>query len=174
MVHNLSSLVLVFLLFVASSNAIPIEQVNAICNQTKSSSFCFALLNSKPDANLVNLTQYTIHITHTNVINSIKLINSLIAQSANDTEAKTHYTSCLGHFKDALDHIDYSQELLENGDYQGVRVAAGATLGDIDDCISGESPSDPTYPDHSMLPQYAAAIDLVAEITVIMSKSLFN
>lgn len=174
MVHNFSSLLLVFLLFIAPTYEIPIEQVSSICNQSKRPSFCFALLNSKPKANLVSLTQYTIDTTRTNVTNTIKLINSLIAQSVNDPKAKNHYKSCLEHFKGALYNVDYTQELLKKGDYQGVNVAASSIQTNVDDCISGESPTDPPYHDPSMLPKYASIIELVVEIILIISNSLLR
>ncbi|TKY61493.1 Pectinesterase inhibitor 1 [Spatholobus suberectus] len=175
MVYNFSSFVLVFLLFGASSYAIPVGEVNDICRQSKNFSFCFTLLNSNPSTNLVTLTQRTINVARVNVTNTIKLIKLLISQSAGDPNAKNHYTSCLVHFnynEGALGKVDYAQEMLKNKDYQGMGVAATAIVTYVEDCISGESPSDPPYPDHSMLPKYAYVVELVAEIIVFISKYL--
>ncbi|KAL2335185.1 hypothetical protein Fmac_016398 [Flemingia macrophylla] len=169
--HNYSR-VLVFLLFVAFSHAIPPQKVNEICKQSKNPRFCAALLNSRPNADIAGLTQYAMETTHANVTNTINLINSLIAKSGNNVSLASHYKSCLDHFKDALDDVDYGMELFKKKDYQGVGVAMSAVETDVDDCISGESPSDPPYNDPSMLPKYGAAVQLVASITIIISKSL--
>ncbi|KAK7316057.1 hypothetical protein VNO77_34723 [Canavalia gladiata] len=169
-------LVMAFLLFVASSFAITADEVNAICRQTKDSSFCSALLDSKPNADLVTLAQYTIDVARVNVTNTIKVINSLISNSSGDPKSKSHYESCLLHFgpEGAINHVDQTQELLKKGDYGGVNVAASAIQTDVDDCISGESPSDPPYPDHSILPKYAATVDLVVQIILVISNRLVH
>ncbi|XP_027357188.1 pectinesterase inhibitor 1-like [Abrus precatorius] len=177
MSYNFSSLVIVFLLFVVSSYAIPAQQVNDICRQSKNPSFCVTFLNSKPNANLYTLTQYTIEVVSVNVTNTIKLINKLISQSANDSEAKRHYQSCLVHFgynEGALGDVDTAQELLKKKDYRGVNVAASSILTDVEDCISGESPSDPPFPDPSILPKYAYVVDLFAEIILILYECDFG
>ncbi|XP_020204840.1 pectinesterase inhibitor 1 [Cajanus cajan] len=174
MIHNHSSLVLVFLLFVASSYAIPVEKEKEICKQTKNPSFCFSLLNSQPNADLAGLIQFTIKTTRANVTNTINLTKTLIAKSASDPNATKHYKSCLDHFNDALDNVDYTLELFKKGDYGGVGVAMSAVGTDVDDCLSGESPSDPPYNDPSQLPQYGAVVELLAIITIIISKSLFH
>ncbi|TKY61492.1 Pectinesterase inhibitor 2 [Spatholobus suberectus] len=177
MVYNFSSFVLVFLLFGASSYAISVGEVNDICKQSENSSFCFTLLNSNPSTNLVTLTQYTINVARVNVTNTIKLIKLLISQSAGDPNAKDHYTSCLVHFdynEGALGAVEDAQKLLQKKDYQGVRVAASAIIAFVSSCISGESPSDPPYPDHSMLPKYAYVVNLVADIILIISKYLVH
>ncbi|XP_020225539.1 pectinesterase inhibitor 1 [Cajanus cajan] len=174
---NFSSLVLVFILFFPSTSyAIPVSKVNAICKQTKNPSFCFTLLNSHPNANLVTLTQYTINIARANVTNTIILIKQLIAHSAKDPKGRSHYTSCLEHFgsEGALGDVEYTQELLKKRDYAGVNTAASAILTDVDDCISGESPSDPRYHDPSKLPQYAAVLGLVVEIILVLSNFLVH
>lgn len=176
MVYNFSSLVLVFLLFATTSYAIPVGEVNVICKQTADLTFCFTLLNSNPNATLVDLTQYTINIAQANITETIKYINYLIAQSAKDPIAKSHYTSCLEHYgsEGALDDINYTRELLKKGDYQGVRVAVASVRSDVDDCISGDSPTDPPYQDPSMLPQYAAILELIVDIIIVLSKSLVH
>lgn len=173
---NFSSLVLVFLLFAATSYAMPVGEVKEICKKTKNPSFCFTLLNSNPNASLVSLTQYTIDIARANVTNTIKLINNLIAQSAKNPVAKKHYTMCLGHFgsEGALGDIEYTQELLQKGDYQGVNVAASSIIGDVEDCITGESPTDPPYHDPSQLPQYAAVLELVVDIILVLANVLIH
>ncbi|CAJ1972238.1 unnamed protein product [Sphenostylis stenocarpa] len=147
------------------------QQTFILNSQQKNSSFCITLLNSKPNANLDSLAQYTIDTARANITNTITLIKSLIA-SAHDTKAKGHYKSCLGHFKDAIDSAEYSQELLKKRDYLGVNVAASAILTDSEDCISGESPSDPPYNDSSMLTQYAAVVEAVVDILLVIANKL--
>ncbi|QCE05116.1 hypothetical protein DEO72_LG9g116 [Vigna unguiculata] len=177
MVCNLcSSLVSVFAIFLVASTsyAIPESEVKTICNQTQNSSFCLALLmsNPNPNAGLVNVTQYTIDVARANVTNTIKLINDLIGHS--NGSSKSHYTECLDHFgsEGALGDIDYTQEMLQKGDYQGVNVAASAVSDDVEDCISGESPSDSPYDDPSDLPKYAAVIQSVLGVILVLSKYL--
>ncbi|TKY46385.1 Pectinesterase inhibitor 1 [Spatholobus suberectus] len=175
MVYNFSSFVLVFLLFATSTYAISGGQVNAICRQTKNPSFCFTLLNSNPNTNLITLTQYTINVVRVNVTNTIKLIKLLISKSASDPKAKRHYSLCLIHFsynEGALGDVQRTQELLKKGDYPGVGSSASAILTNVEACINGESPTDPPYPDHSILPKYANVVELVAEIILIISKYL--
>ncbi|KAJ1397029.1 Invertase/pectin methylesterase inhibitor domain superfamily [Sesbania bispinosa] len=64
-----SPIVLVFLLFVASSSyARRVVEVNAICRQTQNPSFCSSLLNSNPGGTeLISLAQYTIGVVRANV-----------------------------------------------------------------------------------------------------------
>ncbi|KAL2335186.1 hypothetical protein Fmac_016399 [Flemingia macrophylla] len=169
MIHNYS-MVLVFFLFVASSHAIPPQQVNDICKQTKNPTFCASLLNSKTNADLADLTQYTIETALANVTNTINLINSLIAKSGNNGNLASHYKSCFGNFRKALEDVDFSMVLFEREDYQGVGAAMSRVETDADDCVSGKSPSD--YNDPSLLPQYCAVVESVASITIILSKSL--
>ncbi|KAK7391338.1 hypothetical protein VNO78_19753 [Psophocarpus tetragonolobus] len=173
MVCNLSSLVLVFLLFATTSYAIPAREVSTICKQAKDPSFCSTLLNSNPNANLVDLTQYTIDIVRVNVTNTIKLINTLIAQST-DPKAKNHYKSCLENFgsEGALGDLDYTQELFKKEDYQGVNLGASSVLDDIEDCVSGDTPSVPPFHDLSKLPQYAAITESVISVLLVLSINL--
>ncbi|RDX94716.1 hypothetical protein CR513_22869, partial [Mucuna pruriens] len=142
-----------------------VRKVNNICKQSRNFSFCVALLKSSPATDLVTLTQYTINVARVNITNTIKLIKLLISQSARDPKANNHYASCLVHFnydEGALGQVRYAEELLKKRDYQGVGVAATAILTYVEDCISGESPSDPPYPDHSKLPKYAHFNDMLS------------
>ncbi|OIW20163.1 hypothetical protein TanjilG_02965 [Lupinus angustifolius] len=175
----LSSLVLLFFLFVASSSASKVVDVKVICAQVQDPKLCLSVLNSKPGgakgADLVTLAQYTINVARVKATNTVNLINILIAKSGSDPKAKEHYKICLTHFnKDegALNDIDYVQELLKKGDYFGVGTAASAVLTDVDDCLTGEDPEDPPYPDKSNLPQYADVVQKIVEILLIISKYL--
>ncbi|KAK7316022.1 hypothetical protein VNO77_34641 [Canavalia gladiata] len=177
MVCKVSFLVVSFLLFAAFSYAISVEELNTICRQTTNPSFCFALLNSHHSKNLISLTQYTIEIARANVTNTIKVINSLITQSKKNAEAQNHYTLCLEHFSSnggALTLIDYTKQVLKNHDYEGVNVAASAILTNVDNCIYGDSPSDPLYKDTSILPHYVATIEVVIQIILVISNKLLH
>ncbi|KAK7290996.1 hypothetical protein RIF29_05825 [Crotalaria pallida] len=161
----------------ASNNAV--MDVNIICKQTQNPSLCSNILNSKPGgakgADLITLAQYTIDIVRGNLTNTISLIKTLIAQSGKDPKAKAHYEECLVHFGEeegALGDINQTQELLKKGDYVGVNSAASAVISDVEDCISGEDPDDPAYPDKSKLPQYADVVSKVADIILVISKYL--
>nr|KYP56013.1 Pectinesterase inhibitor 1 [Cajanus cajan] len=175
MAYNFSPFVLVFFLFTTSSYAISPGEINAICKQTRNPSFCVTLLNSKPSANFVTLAQYTINVAHDKVIDTINLINSLI-KSADNSETKDHYTLCLVHFsfEGALGQVLYTQEMLKKGDYEGVNVGASGILTNVDDCILGDSPSDPRFPDPSMLPKYADVVDSIADIILSISRYLVH
>ncbi|XP_061369280.1 pectinesterase inhibitor 1-like [Gastrolobium bilobum] len=175
----ISFFVLVFLLFVGSSNKV--VEVNAICKQAKNPSFCLSLLNSKPGgathATLIDLAQYTIGVLRANVTITIKYINLLIAHSGTDRKAINHYKSCLTHFsynEGALGDVENTQKCLRSGDYNGVNVAASAVMTDVEDCISGESPSNPSYHDPSMLPKYADVVKQIAQIILILSNFLIR
>ncbi|KOM33963.1 hypothetical protein LR48_Vigan02g011300 [Vigna angularis] len=176
MVSNMSPLVYVFVIFLVASTsyAIPVSEVKTICSQTQKPSFCLRLLmsNPNPNASLIDLTQYAINVARAKVTNTIKLIHDLIAHG--NSNAKSHYRICLVHFgsEGALRDIDYTKEMLQKGDYEGVNVAASAVSTDIEDCISGDSPSDPPFNDPSDLPKYAAVIESVLDVILVLSKFL--
>ncbi|XP_015971869.1 pectinesterase inhibitor 1-like [Arachis duranensis] len=163
--------VLLFLLFAQSSNATnKIVEVNKICNTTIHPSFCSKILNSKPGgtnrADLITLVNYTIGVVRSNVTNTIRLIKSLIRNSTN-SDAKDHYELCLKHFdydEGALGEVEYAEKMLKAKDYQGVNVAASGVMATVDGCVFGDSPSDPVFPDHSLLPKYAEYVKQVADI----------
>ena len=176
-----SFLMLIFLSFGASSYATKVVKVDALCKQTKNPSFCSNILNSYPGGaagvDLVTLAKYTIKVARANITNTINLIKHLIAQSASDSTAKNHYESCLLHFnydEGALGDIEYTEQMLNTGDYEGVNVAAAAVTTDVDNCVSGESPSDPPYQDPSLLPQYAGVVEQVVAIIIVISNYLLQ
>ncbi|KAE9597417.1 hypothetical protein Lal_00029892 [Lupinus albus] len=175
----ISSLVLLLLLFAAQSSVSKVVDVTVLCAQAQDPKFCSSVLNSKPggakDADLVSLAQYTVNVARVNSTNTINLINALIAKGDSDPKAKAHYKKCLTHFnKDegALSDIDRVQELLKKEDYFGVSTAASAVITDVDNCITGEDPEDPPYPDKSNLPQYADVVKKTVGILLIISKYL--
>ena len=175
-----SAVVLVFLLFDASSYATKVVEVNTICNRTTNPSFCSNILNSRPGgaigADLVTLAQYTIDVVRANVTNTINLIKSLIA-NASDPKAKDHYQICLTYFgyeEGALGEVDYTEQMLKERDFQGVDVAAAGVISCVEDCISGDSPSDPPYHDPSLLPKYADFVEKVADIICVISTFLMH
>jgi pectinesterase inhibitor-like protein len=169
-----ASLVLIlFLSLVAFSDSIGITDVNAICQKSRNPTSCYKLLNQKSGADLVTLAQFTIDTTRADVSNAINLINTLISQ-AKDPKAKQHYQLCLSQFgsEGALKDVQRSQQLLMEKDYSGLSSAASSVFTDVDDCIRGASPSDPPYPDPSMLPQYANVVLDVVDITLVISNML--
>ncbi|KAE9599936.1 hypothetical protein Lal_00045446 [Lupinus albus] len=177
----ISYLVLVFLLFAATSSASKVVDVNVICNQAQDPSLCSSILNSKPGgtkgADLISLAQYTIDVARVKANDTINLINMLIANSDSDSKGKNHYKACLTNFnKDegALKDIDYVQELLKNEDYFGISAAARAINIDIDDCITGYDTKDTPYDDKSKLPQHADIVEKVVDIILIISTYLIQ
>ncbi|XP_057423673.1 pectinesterase inhibitor 1-like [Lotus japonicus] len=172
-----SSLVLGFLLFVASSHAAnKVVGVGELCKQTKNPSFCLGLLNSNPGGkDLVSLGQYTIDVVRANATNTITLLKSLVAKSGRDPKANAHYKKCLEHFESdegVLGDIQDTQEALKSGDYLGVNVHASALLDEVDDCISGESPGESPFPDRSLLPKYGGVMQQITSIILVISKYL--
>jgi len=174
MISRFCFLVFVLFLFGSSSNAIPESEVKSICIKTQNPPFCVTLLSSNPNATIAELTQTTIDIARTNVSNAITLIKKLIDESEKNPKAKGHYKACLDHFGEdgALGDVDYTQELLKKGDFKGVNVAAASITDDVEDCISGESPTDPAFDDHSSLPSYAIVIESVVSVLLVLSKHL--
>ncbi|CAJ2644823.1 pectinesterase inhibitor 2-like [Trifolium pratense] len=166
--HRFSYLVFFFPVCVTSSSATnKVVDVSTICKPVTNPSFCSALLKSKQGADLVSLAQYTIGVARINITNTINLIKKLIAQSGKDVEAHRHYETCLLHFdvrEGAMADLEDIQQLLKSGDYDSAFQSARSIRIDIDACISGESPSDPPYPDTSLLPKYADSVDKVAQI----------
>ncbi|KAK7290999.1 hypothetical protein RIF29_05829 [Crotalaria pallida] len=178
----ISSLVLMFLLFAASSNASnKVVDVNAICKPTENPSLCSNILNSKPGgakgADLVSLALYTVDVARGNITNTINLIKSLIAKSAHNPNAKNHYEMCLLHFdydEGALAIIDGIKKILKSRDYNSLNIAASAVQTEVSNCIVGDSPSDPPYHDSSLLPRYADVVDQVVDIILSISYYLVN
>ncbi|MED6148239.1 hypothetical protein PIB30_051225 [Stylosanthes scabra] len=176
---SLLSSMLLFLFFVQSTNATTkIVEVKIICNQTLNPSFCSKILNSKPGgadgADLTTLANYTIGVVRSNVTNTIRLIKFLIRNST-DSDAKNHYELCLTHFgyeEGALGKVDYAEKMLKVKDYRGVNVAASGVIAFVEGCVSGDSPSDPVFPDHSLLPRFAEYVVHVAEIICVISNYL--
>ncbi|MED6224559.1 hypothetical protein PIB30_085287 [Stylosanthes scabra] len=155
-----SFIVLIFLLLDASSLSYAsnrVVEIGEICKQTINPSVCSRVLNPKQGADLVTLEGYTIGVTGAKVRDTINLIKGLIAKTT-DPGLSSHYKTCLAHFDEALDDINYARENLNKGDYLGVNVAASSADEDVDDCVSGDSPSDPPVQDPSVLPQYATLV----------------
>ncbi|CAL0322701.1 unnamed protein product [Lupinus luteus] len=107
--------------------------------------------------------------------NTIKLINTLIANSGSDPRAKSHYSACLTHFnnnnKGVLKHLDNIQHTLKMRDYYGVFQATTVFIVDVEDCIIKD---DPTYFDKSNLPQSADIFERVLDIILTISKYLIR
>ncbi|CAL0323697.1 unnamed protein product [Lupinus luteus] len=175
----ISCLLLTFLLFVESTFASKVLDVNIICKEVENPSFCSKILNSKSGGakgeDLVSLGNYTIEVVFTNITNTIKLIKSLIAHSGNDPKAKSHYKECLaliggetGSFGEIID----TQKRFEARDYYGVSTSASSVIANTEYCISGEDPEDPPYPDKSNLPRYARFIEQVVDIILVISNFL--
>ncbi|CAL0313693.1 unnamed protein product [Lupinus luteus] len=165
----------------SASRASKVVDVQVICAQARDPKLCSSVLNSKPGGakgvDLVTLAQYTINVARVKATKTVTLVNSLIVKSGGHPKAKSHYQTCLTHFnKDegALSDINYVQELLKKGDYFGVGTAASAVITNIDDCITGEDPEDPPYPDKSNLPQYADVVQKVVDIILIISNYLIQ
>ncbi|XP_045791992.1 pectinesterase inhibitor 2-like [Trifolium pratense] len=164
MVHH-SFILLVFLLCITSSYSTKIVQVDEICHKAKNPSFCSTLLNSKKGADLVSLAQYTIGVLRVNMTNTVKLINTLIAQSGNDVKALTHYKMCLKEFVNdggALFVLGNVERVLKEGNYHLMSVGANDIMQDIRNCIY-----DTSYHDTSSLPSYgevALQIDQIIQI----------
>ncbi|CAJ2640325.1 unnamed protein product [Trifolium pratense] len=172
-----SSLVIVFLLCVVSSYATNDVDVQAICKKATKPYFCLKLLNSTPESareDLVCLASYTIGVLSTDVSNTISLITKLIAQSVSYPKKQNHYKNCLSRFgtdDGALGEVAQALQLLKDMDYNGVNMHMSSVMSDVDDCISGDSPSND---DTSMLPKHADVVNQVAQIILIISNMLLN
>ncbi|MED6136335.1 hypothetical protein PIB30_055096 [Stylosanthes scabra] len=107
------------------------------------------------------------------MLNTISLIKSLIRNST-DSDAKDHYELCLTHFTeyDALKEVEKAEEMLKAKDYKSVNQAAGDVGWDAETCVYGDSPSDPVFPDHSLLPHFAAYVELVTDIICVIASYL--
>lgn len=168
-----SILVVVFVLFVASSYADHDVDVQSICKQANDPSFCLVLLKSKPNGvggDLKSLAQYTLNVLHTNTSNTLTLINKLIAQSGSDPKKQNHYKDCLALFgveyKGVLGYVLDSLKQFKNSKFNQVGVDMVYLRFHVDDCISGD-PSDT-----SLLPKYGNDIRNIADTTLIMTNML--
>ncbi|XP_057450732.1 pectinesterase inhibitor 2-like [Lotus japonicus] len=171
----LSSLVLAFILFVASSDATnKIVDISEICKTTVTPSFCSALLNSSPGGkDLVSLSQYIIDVDRANVTNTITLLKSLIPKSK-DPKLTAHYKDCLDIYGEegALGDVDDIQRAFKMKDYLGMNIHASALFDRGEDCISGEFPGQPGVHDPSLLPKYAFVVKQVTSIILVLSNDL--
>ncbi|PNX56278.1 pectinesterase inhibitor-like protein [Trifolium pratense] len=174
------SFIVLFLLCVASSSPTKVVDVETICKKAKNYSFCITLLKSKAGGaggDLVSLASYTIGVARTDVSKTINLIKTLIAKSGGNPKALSHYKNCLDHFgmdEGALGEIVEAQQLLKKGDYGGVNAHASGILTDVDGCLSGDSPTDPPFHDTSSLPKYAAIVEQVSQIILIITNFLLH
>ncbi|XP_045831024.1 uncharacterized protein LOC123922342 [Trifolium pratense] len=168
-----SGLIVVFLFCVVPSYAVKVVDADAICkNVTTNPSFCLTLLKSKHGADLVTLAQYTIDVARINVTNTVNLIKKLISQSGNDREAKNYYENCLSSFGSnggALSTLVRGEQYLKNGDYVGFGVKVSGLFAEYLSCVETDSPTDPPYPDKSLLPKYAGVFHDVVEIMNVIS-----
>ncbi|WJX29732.1 hypothetical protein P8452_18339 [Trifolium repens] len=171
-----SLLVIVFLLYVASSYArTNIVDVQAICKPAQDPSFCFTFLKSRPGGpgkDLGDLESYTLGVLRTNVSNTITLITKLITQSGSDLNKQNHYKICLQYFGDeegALGFVKRAQQDLENSDYIDVNLKAAVVSDFADDCLWGDNIP---IKDTSLLPKYASVVKNIAEIIAIISNML--
>ncbi|PNX71615.1 pectinesterase inhibitor 2-like protein [Trifolium pratense] len=150
-----------------------VVDVDTICkNVADNPSFCLTLLKPKQGADLVTLGQYTIDVARIKLTNTINLIKKLISQSGSDPKAKDHYEYCLSRFGaegGAFSRILDSEKCLKNGDYFGFGGEVDRIIADYSSCITGDSPSDPPYPDKSLLPKYAGIFLDVVEIMLAIS-----
>ncbi|CAJ1967173.1 unnamed protein product [Sphenostylis stenocarpa] len=177
MVYNLCSVVLgVLLMFASTSDAIPTGELTMICKKTQNPKLCVNLLKSNPkNASLVEVTEHIIDVVGEEVRKGIKLIHDLIGGERNPV-ARRHYWSCLEHFgsEGALGDVEYSKEMLRRRDYLGVNVAASAVISDVEDCVSGDSPTDPSFHDSSALPKCAAHVESIVDVLLVLSNRLAN
>jgi pectinesterase inhibitor-like protein len=160
-----SFILLVFLLCITSSYSTKIVQVDEICHKAQNPSFCLTLLNSKKGADLASLAQYTIDALRVKMTNTVKLINTLIAQSGKDVKALAHYQLCLKEFVNdggALFVLGNVERVLKEGNYHLMSVGANDIMQDIKNCIY-----DTNYHDTSSLPsngEVALQIDQIIQI----------
>ncbi|KAK2377259.1 pectinesterase inhibitor [Trifolium repens] len=168
-----SCFMVVFLLCVVSSYAVKVVDVDTICkNVTDNPSFCFTLLKSKHGADLVTLAQYTIDVARINVTNIVNLIKKLISQNSSDLKAKNYYENCLRQFgteTGALSTLVDGEQYLKNGNYVEFGVQVDGLFAEYISCIDTDSPTDPPFPDKSLLPKYAGVFDDVVEIMNVIS-----
>jgi len=168
------SITVVFLLCVTFSYATKTVDFETICKTAKDPSFCSTFLKSRPigvGGDLVSLAQYSIENVHTNVTNTVDLITKLVAQSR-DMNEKSHYGNCLQHFNSIVEYVKEAQGFLKIGDYGDVHMNANFIIVNVDDCLFGDSPSDPPFHDTSLLPKYADVVQKIAEIIFIISNLL--
>jgi len=167
-----SILVAVFLFFVASSYADHDADVQSICKQTEVPSFCLTLLKSKPNGvggDLKSLAQYTLDALHTNVSNTLVLIDKLIAHSGSDPKKQNHYKDCLALFGEnggVLSYVLDSLKRFKHSDFNQVSAEMVFLNFHVDDCIS----RDPS--DTSLLPKYAHVVHNIADTTLVMTNML--
>jgi pectinesterase inhibitor-like protein len=167
-----SILVVVFILFVASSYASHDVDVQSICKKTKDPSFCLALLKSKPNGvggDLKSLAQYTLDALHTNVSNILTLITKLIAQSASDPKKQNHYKDCLAYFGEdggVLGYVLDSLKRFKHFDFNQVGVDMVYLEFNVENCILSDSS------DTSLLPKYGDVVEKIAYTTLIMTNML--
>ncbi|KAE9599803.1 hypothetical protein Lal_00045669 [Lupinus albus] len=173
----ISSLVLLFLLYAASSSASKVMDVKVIDAQARYPKLCLSVLKSEPGgakrADLIILAQYPINAAHVKANNTVNQTNMLIPKSDSDHKAKAHYKIFLTHFnknESALNDINYVQELLNKGNYFRVSITTGNVLTNVDDCLTGENPKGTPYANKFKLPQYPDVLNKLLRIFFVLRK----
>ena len=162
---------IVFLLCVTFSYATEIVDVEIICKEADDPSFCSIFLKSRPhgvSGDLVSLDKYSIEYVHANITYTVDLIKKLNAQSR-DINEEDYYRRCLTHFDWVVYYIVKIEEKTKRGDYTDVHGEADSIVVNINNCINGDSPSDPIFHDTSLLPKYLEVIQKIANIIAITS-----
>ncbi|RHN50656.1 putative pectinesterase inhibitor domain-containing protein [Medicago truncatula] len=165
MIH-FPSITIVFLLCVTFSYATKIVDVEIICKEAEDPSFCSTFLKSRPpgiSGDLVSLDKYSIEYVHANITYTVDLIKKLNAQSR-DINEEDYYRRCLTHFDWVVYYIVEIEEKTKRGDYTDVHEKADFITIDINNCIYGDSPSEPVFHDTSSLPKYLDVIKKIANI----------
>ncbi|KEH25458.1 putative pectinesterase inhibitor domain-containing protein [Medicago truncatula] len=168
-----SSITIMFLLFIASSNAAKIVNVHTICKKTQNPSFCSTFLKSRPRSvhgDLVSLAKYSIEDAHAKITNTINLITKLIARSRFNAE-KSHYRRCSIVFTGILDEIKEAQGFIESGEYQGLYEDAESIREAAPDCLN-KAYETPSFDENTLLPKYAHDVEKVADIILVISNIL--
>lgn len=168
-----SSITIMFLLFIASSYAAKIVNVQTICKKTQNPTFCSTFLKSRPRSvhgDLVSLAKYSIEDAHAKITNTINLITKLIARSRNNAE-KSHYQWCSLGFTSALDEIEEAQGFIESEEYEGLYDDAETIREAAPDCLNGVY-GNPSFDDNTLLPKYAHDVEKVADILLVISNIL--
>ncbi|KAK7290993.1 hypothetical protein RIF29_05820 [Crotalaria pallida] len=173
----ISCFVLIIISFASSSNASnKVVDVNVICKQTSYPSFCLNILNSSrpggaKGVDLITLEEDTLGFNRGIITTTLKIIESLIAQSGKDPKAKARYEQCLLKYggndgnKGALGNILYAQELLKKGDYVGVAHAAYAATTNVGDCNPDKS---------SLIPDFSDFVVKADDVIITISKLLLD
>ncbi|KAL1544903.1 pectinesterase inhibitor-like [Salvia divinorum] len=107
--------------------------LDKICTQTRSPSFCFALLQAHALDNLQQLDEFVILATTNSALATSSKIQSLLSRTT-DPKLKLVYSFCSNYYSAALGALSAAKDKLRSRDFRAIKYAADTVSRDAAAC----------------------------------------